>query len=278
MGLTNLYSRDLCKELVIPTNPNKVTSLAPSITEVIIELGLSSKLYAVSSWCKILGIAKGYEELIAKPLAGDYVRLNRDIVRNSDLILLSGGAQAKNLINELELLRTPYYVVTLPRSIGGIIDLILEVSGILGVAERGISLVYKFIDEIPSLRKTFKNVNAIIELNLGIITLPGLYSHITSGLELLGLNVLNKYIIKPYIWGHEAEIMLRSILKEHPKVNVVLHEEHKLYPKSEEVINEVKKKYGRVEVLVLPIFTLSDYGPRFIDGLKYITNELLKIL
>jgi len=257
----SLYSPEVGEDLELPEVVESVVSLTPSITEVLIELGLGSKLVAVSSWCRLLALTKGYSEVLSKPVAGTYDSIVADVVRGADLVLLAGGAQ-KKLVGELRKMNLRYYVANLPKSVWGIAEVILQVAAAVNEVSKAVGLTRKFTRELSYVVGAAKPVKTYVELNLGDPVLPGLFTHIVSGLELLGLNVLNKVILRPYVYGSEA-LKLSSKLIEN--ADLVVYEDSTLKPSEEKVIEEIRNRCGiePKNIVVLPVMTLTDFGPKF---------------
>jgi len=256
-----LYSPEVGEELELPETVRSIVSLTPSVTEVLVELGLVDRVVAVSAWCRLLALAKGYGAVLSKPVAGTYDSIVADVVRGADLILLAGGAQRK-LVSELRKLNLRYYVANLPKSAWGIAEAILQVAAAVNEIHKGLELAKKFTRELSYVAGTAEPIKTYVELNLGGPVLPGLFTHIVTGLELLGLNVLNKAVLRPYIYGREVLELSAKLME---RADLVIYEDSTLKPSEEKIIKELKRRCG-VEpenVVVLPVMTLTDFGPKF---------------
>jgi len=260
-----LYSPEVGEELELPDVVNSIASLTPSITEILLELGLGGKLAAVSSWCRLLALTKGYAEVLSKPVAGSYDAIVADVVGKADLVLLAGGIQRK-LVSDLKRLGLRYYVTNLPKSVWGIAEVILQVAAAVNEVPRGVKLAKRFTKNLQAIAGAAEPLRTYVELNLGGPVIPGLFTHIVSGLEVLGLNVLNKALMKPYTYGREALELSAKLVRD---AELVIYEDNTLRPNEENVAREISKRCG-VEpknIVVLPALTLTDFGPKFIDEL-----------
>ena len=275
--MRRLYSREINEWLELPDEPSRIVSLTPSVTEVIVELGLGERLVGVSSWCKALAIVRGYEGLMKLPVAGTYSDVVDEVVRAADLIIFSGGYQ-RSLVKSLKALGLKYYVADLPKSVWGVGDMILQVSAALNALEGGIKLSREFLRGLSRVAGTLKGlerIKAYVELNLGELAVPGYFSHIINGLELIGLETVNRSLLKPYAVGEEATELAKSFSKE---ANLIIYEDKSIRPDIKRLRKEAAGRYGREidEVIILPALTLTDYGPHLPKNLLKV-KELIKL-
>ncbi len=271
-----MYSPELHRYLEIPDKVSRIASLTPSVTETVIEMGLESLLGGVSSWCKVLALAKKYgDEILNLPTVGSYDSINESSAKNFDLILFSGGYQ-RVLADRLQKLNASFYVVTLPKSVWGIAEMILQIGAVLGEVNRALLLTNKFYEELHEAINSVKRVPIYVELNLGEEVLPGLFSHIVTGLELIGGDVVNKQLIEPYLIPSSQMIKYKLARK----AEIIIYEDHTLFPQTEILKRKLSLRYNVSEdkIIILPTLTLTDYGPLFADSLKSVAiriNELI---
>ena len=278
--MRNLYSPEIGDYLEIPDKALKIISLTPSVTETLIEMNLKDRLVGISSWCKALIIAKKYQQDLLKiPVAGSYDSVNPDIIRKADLVIFSGGYQ-RILVEKLKELHVPFYVAQLPKSIWGIGNMILQIAAAVNEIELGVKLGRKFLRSImramnPSLFKIESKV--YVELNLGELVIPGFFSHIINGLEVIGVKTINSSFMEPYIIGDRALRLSKSLAK---ASSHIIYEDHSIRPNIEELREKVSERYGvkPEKVIVLPSLTLTDYGPRFPESLEEVREALLSSL
>lgn len=275
--MRRLYSREVSEWLELPEEPLRIVSLTPSVTEVIVELGLEERLVGISSWCKALAIVRGYDGLMKLPVAGTYSDVVNEVVKAADLIIFSGGYQ-RSIVKSLKALGLKYYVTDLPKSIWGVGDMILQVSAALNALEEGIKLSKEFLrglSRVAGSLKGLEGITAYVELNLGELAVPGYFSHVINGLELMGLGTVNKALLKPYAVSEEAVELAESFSKE---ANLIIYEDKSIRPNVRRLREEVARKYGKDadEVIVLPALTLTDYGPHLPKNLLKV-KELIEL-
>ncbi len=126
----------LGRQVSITDNPQRVVALAPSITEIIFALGQAQRLKGVTRFSDFPSEAKQI------PSVGSYVNLDLEkiVSLKPDLCIATKDGNSKQIVQYLEALKIPVYAVD-PRNLGSVMDTILEVGGLLGVAPRAETLV-----------------------------------------------------------------------------------------------------------------------------------------
>jgi len=118
------------RSVVLPERPQRVVSLAPSITEVVFALGRQDLLKGTTQYSDDPPAAK---EL---PRVGSYVRLDIEkiLALKPDLCLAIKDGNPLHSVTRLEELGIPVYVVD-PHNLAGIIGMITGLGEVLGAAE-----------------------------------------------------------------------------------------------------------------------------------------------
>jgi iron complex transport system substrate-binding protein len=120
----------------IPDRPQRVVSLAPSITEIVFALGREEILKGVTSYSDFPPQASGL------PRVGSYVRLDleRIIELRPDLCIAVKDGNPKATVYRLQALGVPVYALD-PRSVATVIQAILEMGAVLNAEDRADRLV-----------------------------------------------------------------------------------------------------------------------------------------
>jgi iron complex transport system substrate-binding protein len=115
------------REVVIPPSPKRIISLAPNLTEILFVLGLDKEVVGVSLHCNFPEAAKH------KPRVGTYISLDFEKILSlrPDLILATGAGNTLEMVERLEKLGFPTYVI-FPKNFDGILTSIRHVGQILG--------------------------------------------------------------------------------------------------------------------------------------------------
>lgn len=130
-----------------PPSPQRVVTLAPSLTELVLDLGLGDRLVGVSRFDDAPEVQK-------LPRVGGLVDPSAEaILRLSpDLLLVPPGAGDRATVERLAKLGVPVLVVPL-QSLGEVLEGIEAVAAALGEAERGKLLRRSIEEKLETLRK-----------------------------------------------------------------------------------------------------------------------------
>jgi len=125
----------LDRQVIVPDDPVRVISLAPSITEIIFALQQENRLKGVTRYSDYPGEAKKL------PRIGSYVRLDieRIVALNPDLCIATRDGNPKAIIDRLASLNIPVYVVN-PHDLDSILETIQEIGDILNAGHRAKTL------------------------------------------------------------------------------------------------------------------------------------------
>jgi len=125
----------LHRQVIVPDDPGRVISLAPSITEIIFALQQENRLKGVTRYSDYPAEAKKL------PRIGSYVRLDieRIVALNPDLCIATKDGNPKAIIDRLASLDIPVYVVN-PHNLDSILETILEMGAILNAGHRAKTL------------------------------------------------------------------------------------------------------------------------------------------
>jgi len=114
---SNVTFRDeVGREVLIPFPPKRIISLAPNITEILFDLGLDEEIVGVSTHSNFPEKAK------TRPRVGSYISLDYEkiISLKPDLIIATGAGNTREMVERLEKLGFPAYVI-FPKNLEGIL-------------------------------------------------------------------------------------------------------------------------------------------------------------
>ena len=139
------------RTLVVPENPARVISLAPSITEVIYDLGQEKRLVGATQFSTHPSEAKSL------PRVGSYVRLDIEkiVSLKPDLCIAIKDGNPKHIVDKIVSLGIPVYVID-PRNLIQIIDTITRLGSLLHAEKAATELVGdmdKRIEKVKTLVK-----------------------------------------------------------------------------------------------------------------------------
>lgn len=118
------------RRVVVPARPQRVVSLAPSITEVVYALGRQELLKGTTQYSDDPPAARNL------PRVGSYVRLDVEkiVALKPDLCLAIKDGNPLHAVTRLVELGIPVYVVD-PRNLAGIMQMITGLGEVLGATE-----------------------------------------------------------------------------------------------------------------------------------------------
>jgi iron complex transport system substrate-binding protein len=122
--------------LVVPENPTRVIALAPSITEIIYDLGQEERLVGVTQYSTYPPEAESL------PRVGSYVRLDIEkiVALQPDLCLATKDGNPKHIVDKIVSLGIPVYVIN-PRNLQQIMDTITRLGSLLHAEKKAEELV-----------------------------------------------------------------------------------------------------------------------------------------
>ncbi len=143
-----VFADGLGRKVAIKTNPQRIISLAPSVTEILFSLGLGDRVIGVTSYCDYPEIAKTKEKI------GDTLNPNieRIIALKPDLIMITTASQLETLVRKLDELSIPVYV-TNPRTVREVAASIREIGQATGATAQAADVVNEIESRISAVKK-----------------------------------------------------------------------------------------------------------------------------
>ncbi|HXG66430.1 MAG TPA: cobalamin-binding protein [Blastocatellia bacterium] len=132
---------------VVP-NPQRIISLAPSVTETLYALGLEERIVGVTAYCDYPPKARSKESV------GDTQRpgLEKIIALKPDLVIASTASQLEEFVRKLDEAGVPIYVSN-PHNLEGVLASIIHIGELAGVPDRAREVA-------GQLRERIDNVNS----------------------------------------------------------------------------------------------------------------------
>jgi len=184
-------------EISIPNEINRIISISPANTEILIELGFGDKIIAVDEYSKdIEGLPNNIKlfDMMA-PDAEQMVALEPDIIYTTGMVMAEGNDPYKP-IRDMGVC-VAYIPASL--SIEGIYEDILFFAKSLGVEKKGIDLVNSMKSKIKEIEEIGKSIENKKTVYFEIAAAPTLYSFgngvfLNEMIEIIGAeNVLSDH-------------------------------------------------------------------------------------
>jgi iron complex transport system substrate-binding protein len=124
------------RTLEVPDNPTRIIALAPSITEIIYDLGQEKRIVGVTQY-STYPLEAG-----SLPRVGSYVRLDIEkiVALKPDLCLATKDGNPKHIVDKIVSLGIPVYVIN-PRNLQQIMDTITRLGSLLHAEQAAADLV-----------------------------------------------------------------------------------------------------------------------------------------
>jgi len=125
-----VYVDEIGRKVDIPERPVRIVSFAPSITEILFDLGLGDRVAGVTNFSDYPPEAR------KKPRVGSYIQINVEqvLALNPDLIIATYDGNKRETVDTLASLGVPVYVVY-PENIPALLKTITDIGAITGVKE-----------------------------------------------------------------------------------------------------------------------------------------------
>jgi iron complex transport system substrate-binding protein len=129
------FTDEIGRSVRVRPNPERIVSLAPSVTETLYALGLGDRIVGVTSYCDYPPEAKSKESI------GDTLRpsIERIVSLKPDLVLVSTASQLEQALSRLDELGIPAYV-TSPGNLDSALKSIENIGELAGIRERALEV------------------------------------------------------------------------------------------------------------------------------------------
>jgi len=170
-ALAKAYVDEAGRRVDIPASPQRIVSLAPSITETLFALGLEREIVGVT-------MLSDYPEAArSKPRVGTYINisLERVVSLGPDLVIGTADGNRTGTVKQLERVGIPVYMVN-PRSFEEICRMTLNLGVITGKmkqAEAVVADLKKRIDRVASLVKGLPEPRVFFQIGITPIVTVG---------------------------------------------------------------------------------------------------------
>jgi iron complex transport system substrate-binding protein len=161
-------------EISIPKEINKIISLSPSNTEILIELGFGDKIIATDEYSKdLVGLPEGIPlfDMMA-PDAEQIVALEPDIIYTTEMSLIEGNDPYKPIKD----IGICVAFIPASESIEGIYEDIIFFAKSLSVEDKGVELVNNMITKIEEIKEIGSTIENKKTVYFEIAAAPSLYS------------------------------------------------------------------------------------------------------
>jgi iron complex transport system substrate-binding protein len=258
----------LGRQLRLPPHPERIISLAPSVTEVLYLVGASDRLIGVTTQCD------WPEAALRKPKIGDLLNPNyeRLLEARPDLIIASTAGNDRGAILKMTDLGLPVYV-TAPRSLDGIYDTVRAIGQITDCAEAAERLTAQTRARFVAVQNRLAglaHVRAFFITWFDPLLAPGHNTFETDILRRLGIESISATSEQFY-----PRYSLEQVLAADPDMIITVRHAGDPLPDLTRVAGWQRLRAVRTgKVFVLPE-TFQHPSPRFVDAVEDLSRKLV---
>jgi iron complex transport system substrate-binding protein len=254
----------LGRQIEVPSNPQRIVSLAPSITEIIFQLNQGSRLKGATQYSNYP------PQALSLPKVGSYIRLDleRIIALEPDLCMAIKDGNPKEIVDRLQSMQIPVYVVD-PRNLETVIQTIEEVGSLLNVSENAKILANRMRDRLKRIKakvaSTDKRPRVFIQIGISPIISVGSQTFIHDLISMAGgINVAAGYNAYP-------RFSREQVLALSPDVIIITSMARQA------VFQQIKDQWSRwpnmpaarnQQIFVVDSDVFDRPSPRLLDGLE----------
>jgi len=150
------------RKVLLPDNPKRIVSLAPSITETLFALGLDHEIVGVTNYCDYPA------EALKKPRIGGFVNpcIEKIVSLMPDLVVATDNGNRRGVVDKLTELAFSVFV-TYPKDFDGILRTIENIGGITGRKREASRIVREIrirMEEIINLTKDLEKPRVFLQM------------------------------------------------------------------------------------------------------------------
>ena len=260
------FTDDLGRKVELSKPPERIISLAPSITETLFYLGLGDRVAGVTDFFYYP------EEARKKPSVGLIISPNVEkiILLKPDLVFVTAEGNRPDIVETLERVHIKVYVFN-PHRIEDIMQAIVSIGEIAGQGERAreqVSSLTRRIEAVKTKAEGSQRVRVLylVSMEPMISVGPGSFIHDMIGIS-GGENVANRAAAR------YPRIEMEEIVHRDPEVIIA----------PSEIIDSVRSWKGRWSgisavkndrIYPIDMDIVSRPGPRIVEGLERIYGEI----
>lgn len=259
---TRPFIDEIGRTILVKPEPQRIVSLAPSITETLFALGLADRIVGVTSYCDYP------PEAAAKEKVGDTQRpsIERIIALKTDLVIASTASQLQQFVHYLEEVGTPVYVSD-PRGVDGVLESITKIGELTGTTTRAHELTSELhgrLEKVQSRLSGAERPRVLCILASNPLITIGAKSFITDLINRAGGRSISEDLLGDY-----PQYSLETAVAKRPELIFLETGEADLPARLKET---PAGRSGRVfhideNLLMRP-------GPRIVDGLEEMARKL----
>ncbi|MCS7157445.1 MAG: cobalamin-binding protein [Blastocatellia bacterium] len=264
-----IVTDEIGRRVAIPSPPQRVISLAPSVTEMLFALGLGERIVGVTSYCDYPPAARDKEKV------GDLLNpsIERVLALRPDLVIVSTATQLERFARRLEEVGIPLYVVDAER-----VEDVLRSLGNLGEifgrreeAERVVRALRARLETVRAKVRGRPRPRVLMVIDRDPLIVPGRGAFLTDLIEQAGGQSITADAEREW-----TPYSLETVLTRAPEVIILPSRERTTRRRADthwpELAATPALQQGRVYAINNDL--LFRPGPRLIEGLEEVARVL----
>jgi len=257
-----VFTDEFGREVRLEKTPERIVSLAPSVTETLFALGLGPHVVGITTYCDYP------PEAAQKERVGDTLRpsVERIVALRTDLAIISTSSQLEDYVRKLESAGVPVYISN-PRNVEEVLASIERIGDITGAQSAARDLVSNLRNRIDLVEKrvsTLGRPRVLLILGSQPLITAGGDSFINDLIERAGGESISKDEKADY-----PQYSLETALARQPEVIFMQAGEDNLPERLKET---PAARNGRIYHLDDALILRP--GPRVVDGLELMASKI----
>lgn len=257
-----VFTDEFGREVRLEKVPERIVSLAPSVTENLFALGLGDRVVGVTTYCDYP------PEAAQKERVGDTLRpsVERIVALRTELAIISTSSQLEDYVRKLESAGVPVYISN-PRNVEEVltsIEHIGEITGAQSAARDLVSTLRNRIDAVERRVSSLGRTRVLLILGSQPLITAGGNSFINDLIERAGGQSISADEKADY-----PQYSLETALARQPEVIFMQAGEDKLPERLKET---PAARNGRIYHLDDALILRP--GPRVVDGLELMASKI----
>lgn len=259
---SKVFTDELGRTIRVKPDPQRIISLAPSITETLFALGAGDRLAGVTTYCDYPA------EVSQKEKVGDTLRpsVEKIIALKPDLVIISTSSQLEGFLKKFEEIGIPVYINN-PRNIAETISSIERIGEVLGLENQARELASSLRARVRAVQSRVASRNhpaVLFMLGAEPLIVPGRPSFINNLIEEAGGRSVSGDAEADY-----PQFSYETALARQPEIIFLQSGQEPLPDRLKET---PAARAGRVYRLDDAL--LLRPGPRIIDGLEQMAAKI----
>ena len=253
---------ELGRSVKVPVHPERIVSLAPSITEVLFALGAGDRVAGVTSYCDYP------PEATEKTRVGDTLKpsVEKIVALKADLVIVSTASQVEASFRKLDELGIPVYV-TNPRSVDGVLASINSLGELVDAVDRAKQLSAELRGRIAAVETRVANAKrptVLVLLGTEPLITAGAGSFVTDLISRAGARSISSDDNADY-----PQYSIETVIAKQPEIILLQSGGTQLTPRLRQTPAGRSNRVYHIDddLLLRP-------GPRIIDGLEQLAVKI----